>query len=233
MLSVRPVGECDATRIFLTHGLVQPHLESMLQNPPKNPLPIEFDHRYSHFQDASNTCGDRNADRISSLDQAYGRMYYLFNLTSDPYEMNNLDIADYPEIISHIQKRLVEFRKNRPPQQAFWMQLHQQQEWPKTFVKGGRYNHFEDSLTPLRIHPKNTKPGDIKPIISEVNASTLFIHPWYSDDTDPWTDPALIDGKIAADEKFHGLVIKLLGVHIVLFGILEYIFCSIIKLFKK
>ena len=242
-----------------------PHIESIIQNPPKHPLPLQLEHRYAHFQTDKATCGvdsdsDADADRNSLMDDEYGKMYYLFNLTADPYEMNNLDIVDYPEVISHIQGKLVELRKKRPLQQAFWMQLHQKNEFPKTFISGGRYNHFHadaegfggvstttsgslseskssngysGSLSHLpHEHRLNTPPGGTKPSTNTVNAGTLFIHPWYSDDEDPWLDVNLIDGKVAADEKLNQLLIKLLGVHVVIFGILEYIVSTIIKLFK-
>ena len=115
----------------------------------------------------------------------------LYNITSDPNEQNN--IAEFhPDVVSSIQKRLMDFEQQRPPQQKFWMQYHIENEWRASF-----------------------KDGDCSQIPSIT--ACKFTHPWISDSVDPWKDlNRLTDSLEFADQMLARLQAILIGVALAL-----------------
>ena len=148
----------------------------------------------------------------------------MFNLTSDPYEQHNLDMNDYPEVVTYIQNKLLEIRQKRPTQQKFWMQLSVDKAWPKTFVGEGNGNQLTDKFIDDSVdgYRDGFSNDDTDTINNSRKGNTIcevgckFVHPWYSDSYDAWSDDRLIDGHHAANIKCKMILYKLLGLSVII-----------------
>lgn len=106
----------------------------------------------------------------------------LFNLTADPTESTNI-AEHHPDVVNRLLNKLQVIREKRPPQQKFWMQFHEKEVWPKSFVSG------DCSINP------SIRPEDCH-----------FTHPWLPDNKDPW-DNELVDAKQFADQVAQKLLV--------------------------
>ena len=189
-------GAFDTTRIFLTHSVILPLLMEI--------------HERMYVPSGS-------SDRF--------RYQFLFNLSSDPLEMHPLPVHNYPHFMEEIENRLANLKAYRVPTQAFWMQLDNVQEWPKTFMRAGAGQH------PVHAKPSNYNITNLDTMYINkhgnrcIPASECFVHPWYKDDADIWKDPLLINGYDVAFKKLTraSLIAYILTLPIIL--IFCYILC--------
>ena len=180
-------GSLDTIKLYIIHSVVMPHIAYSLHE--------------IHANNAPNI--GINATTSASATGHDGG-YYLFNLTSDPYERHNLNKTDYIDTVNIIEERLSVIRSKRPTQQKYWMQLNPFYTWPRSFVSAGWGFHVIGS-------GYNYKDRNESEMIKKDGSG--FIHPWYSDtvqDSELFThDELLVSSINEANKAFFIKVVAL------------------------
>lgn len=168
-----PEGSFDGLRIFLTHSITQERYSKMPS------LYFEENALLTNYTSSANAIRQHKV--------------YLFNITADPYEQNNLAL-NYPDIVSVIQQKIWKIRDQAPPQPKIWYQYHLTNDWIKTHVPG-------DCSKNRHISEKDCR----------------FTHPWIPDNEDAWKDmDKLVDGRAAAMQVLYWKLSRLLTILVII-----------------